>query len=73
LTAPYGGATYTYIVASDKPLALGTFTQPAGLLDYFGDARFASYRASSYIDAVTTAVIPADAADASWSSDLVVN
>jgi len=73
LTVPFGGATYTYIVASDQPLTLGTFTQPAGLLDYFGDDRFASYRASSYIDAVTTAVIPADAADGSWSSDLVVN
>jgi len=73
LTAPYGGATYTYIVASDEPLVLGTFTQPAGLLDYFGDDRFASYRASSSIDAVTTAVIPADAEDGSWSSDLVVD
>ena len=73
LTAPFGGATYTYIVASDKPLALGTFTQPAGLLDYFGDARFASYRASSFIDAVTAAVVPADAEDGSWSWDLVVD
>lgn len=73
LGEPYGGATYTYIVASDEPLALGSFTQPAGLRNYFGEDRFASYRASTFIDAVTTAVIPADAPDDSWSSDIVVD
>ena len=71
--APYGGATYIYVVAADEPLTLGTFTGPAGLRDYFGEDRFASYRASTFIDAVTTAVIPADAPDGSWSSDMLVD
>lgn len=73
LGAPYGGEMYIYLVASDAPLTLGTFTRPAGLRNYFGENRFASYRASTFIDAVTTAVVPADAPDGSWSSDIVVD
>jgi len=73
LAVPDAAPVYTYIIASDEPLALGTLTQPAGLRNYFGAERFASFRASSFIDAVTSAVIPADAPDDSWASDMVVD
>ncbi len=73
LAVPNAAPTYTYIIASDEPLTLGALTQPAGLRNYFGAATFASYRASSFIDAVTSAVIPAGAPNASWASDMVVD
>jgi hypothetical protein len=73
LAVPNAAPTYTYIIASDQPLTLGALDQPAGLRSYFGAERFASYRASSFIDAVTSAVIPANAPDDSWASDMVVD
>ncbi|MGH7649370.1 MAG: hypothetical protein ACREND_14735 [Gemmatimonadaceae bacterium] len=73
LGMPGTGATYTYVVASEQPLRLGDFLKPSGLLTYFGDAQFASYRASTLIDGLTAAVIPADAPDDSWSADMVVD
>jgi hypothetical protein len=73
LGMPGTGATYTYVIASETPLRLGDFLKPSGLLSYFGDAQFASYRASTLLDGLTAAVVPAGAPDASWSADMVVD